>query len=101
MSTKSKVAAAVAIGALFLMANGASAQHRANSHAANNHAAASHASVRQLPRAFEGTYGYVPRQVLPRPGARDDVYSSDSLGRQSFPNPDRDFSIENLRSHAY
>ena len=28
-----------------------------------------------------------------------DIYFSDSLGHQSFPNPDRDFSIENLRSH--
>jgi hypothetical protein len=28
------------------------------------------------------------------------VYESDSLGHQSFPNPDRDFSIENLSSHA-
>ena len=28
------------------------------------------------------------------------VYQSDSLGHQSYPNPDRDFSIENLSSHA-
>jgi hypothetical protein len=32
-------------------------------------------------------------------GWRGDAFSSDSLGRQSFPNPDRDYSIENLRSH--
>ncbi len=69
-------------------ANETSAQHRANSHA----------NVRHLPDAFERTYGYVPRQV-PQYGPARDVYSSDSLGRQSFPNPDRDFSIENLRSH--
>jgi hypothetical protein len=31
---------------------------------------------------------------------RSNVYQSDSLGNQSAPNPDRDFSIENLRSHA-
>ncbi len=31
---------------------------------------------------------------------RSNIYESYSLGRQSFPNPDRDFSIENLRSHA-
>lgn len=87
MSAKSKIAAAVAIGALFLIANEASAQHRANGH-----------NVRHVPRAFERTYGYVSRQV-PQFGPARDVYSSDSLGHQSFPNPDRDFSIENLRSH--
>jgi hypothetical protein len=87
MSAKSKIAAAVA-GALFLVANGASAQHRANSQV----------SVRHLPGAFQPTYGYVPRQVSQH-GVASDVYSSDSLGRQSFANPDRDFSIENLRSH--
>jgi hypothetical protein len=31
---------------------------------------------------------------------RGNIYYSDSLGHQSYPNPDRDFSIENLRSHA-
>ena len=31
--------------------------------------------------------------------APTDVYSSESQGHQSFRNPDRDFSIENLRSH--
>ena len=29
-----------------------------------------------------------------------DIYPSDSMGHQSYPNPDRDFSIENLSSHA-
>ena len=28
------------------------------------------------------------------------VYQSESLGHQSYSNPDRDFSIENLSSHA-
>jgi hypothetical protein len=28
------------------------------------------------------------------------VYQSESLGHQSYPNPDRDFSIEILSSHA-
>jgi hypothetical protein len=28
------------------------------------------------------------------------LYQSDSLGHQSYPNPDREFSIENLSSHA-
>ena len=32
---------------------------------------------------------------------RSDTYQSDSLGHQSFPNPDRDFSIENLSSHEH
>jgi len=31
---------------------------------------------------------------------KSDVYYSNSLGRQSVANPDRDFSIENLSSHA-
>jgi hypothetical protein len=31
---------------------------------------------------------------------RSNIYQSDSLGYQSSPNPDRDFSIENLGSHA-
>jgi hypothetical protein len=31
---------------------------------------------------------------------RNNIYQSDSLGHQSSPNPDRDFNIENLRSHA-
>jgi len=90
MSTKSNIATAVAVGALFLTVNQANAQHRADGH--NN--------VGHLPRALERTYGYVPRQVPQFRPARDDVYFSDSLGHQSFPNPDRDFSIENLRSHA-
>ena len=30
---------------------------------------------------------------------RSHIYQSDSLGYQSYPNPNRDFSIENLRSH--
>jgi hypothetical protein len=34
------------------------------------------------------------------PVDRSNIYQSDSLGHQSSPNPDRDFSIENLRSHA-
>jgi hypothetical protein len=31
---------------------------------------------------------------------RSKIYQSDSLGHQSSPNPDRDFSTENLRSLA-
>jgi len=88
MSAKSKIAAAVAIGALFLVAKEASAQHRATSHI----------RVRHLPRAIERPHEYIPSQV-PQFGARGDVYFSDSLGHQSFRNPDRDFSIENLSSH--
>jgi len=34
------------------------------------------------------------------PVDRSNIYQSDSLGHQSSPNPDRDFSIENLGSHA-
>jgi hypothetical protein len=87
MSAKRKIATAVAIGALFFTANEASAQHQTHGH-----------DVRHLPRAFERAYGYVPRQV-PQCGPARDVYCSYSLGRQPFQNPDRDFSIENLRSH--
>src|SRR5262249_13390539 len=32
---------------------------------------------------------------------RSDTYQSDSLGHQSFPNPDQYFSIENLRPHKH
>lgn len=87
MIAKTKIAVAVAIGALFLTASQASAQHRA------------HSRTNVGPGASERTYGYVPRQV-PQNAPTRDVYFSDSLGRQPFPNPDRDFSIENLRSHA-
>jgi len=90
MSTKSKIAAAVALGALVLTANHANAQYRADGHS----------NVRHLPRAHERTYGYVPREVRQHRPARNDIYYSDSLGRQPFANPDRDFSIENLQSHA-
>ena len=84
MSAKSKIAAAAAIGAFFVTVTDAeSAQHRAKG---NN--------VRHLPRASERTSRQVPQY-----NPAKDVYYSDSLGHQSFPNPDRDFSIENLRTH--
>lgn len=88
MSARFKTAQAIATSAILLIASGASAQH----------GAAGHASVTHPPRALERTYGYFPRQT-PRYNAHDNVYSSESQGPQSFPNPDRDFSIENLRSH--
>jgi hypothetical protein len=88
VSAKSTIAAAVALGALFLTASEASARH-ANGY--NN--------VRPVRHAVERTDGFASRQVG-RYDPRTDVYSSESLGRQSFPNPDRDFSIENLSSHA-
>jgi hypothetical protein len=58
-------------------------------------------SAAKLPpgaRASTAASGYVPRQV-PRYDSTSNINSSYSLGHQSFPNPDRDFSIENLRSH--
>jgi hypothetical protein len=88
VSAKSQIAAAVALGALFLTASEASARH-ANGY--NN--------VRHVRHAVERTHRFVSRNV-PRYDPKTDVYSSESLGRQSFPNPDRDFSIENLSSHA-
>jgi hypothetical protein len=87
VSAKSKIAAAVALGSLFLAASEASARH------ANDYNNVRHS------HAVERTYGFVSRQVR-RYDPRTDVYSSESLGHQSFPNPDRDFSIENLSSHA-
>jgi hypothetical protein len=89
VSAKSQIAAAVALlGALFLTASEASPRH-ANGY--NN--------VRHVRPRVERTHGFVSPKVW-RYDPRTDVYSSESLGRQSFPNPDRDFSIENLSSHA-
>jgi hypothetical protein len=59
-------------------------------------------SAVKLPAGARGSTvasGYVSRRV-PQYDSTRDTNSSYSLGRQSFPNPDRDFSIENLRSHA-
>jgi hypothetical protein len=83
MSARFKTAVVIATSAILLMANGAGAQHRA----------AGHTSVAHPLRAFD-----FPRQMQ-RYNSHSDVYSSESQGPQSFPNPDRDFSIENLRSH--
>jgi len=74
----------IALGAVVLMANAASAQQRPNGQS----------QVRHLPRVFGQTYGYVPRpaqQDQSRQNRYQDIYQSDSLGRQSFPNPDRVF----------
>jgi len=88
MSARSKIVEVIATSAMLLIASGASAQH----------GAAGHASITHQPRAFERTYGYFRHQI-PQYNSHADVYSSFSQGPQSFPNPDRDFSIENLRSH--
>ena len=42
----------------------------------------------------------VAKTVHTKPVDHSNVYQSESLGHQSYPNPDRDFSIENLSSHA-
>jgi len=89
MSAKSKIAAAVAVGALLLMANEASAQHRA---------AVSHNSMRHVPHVFGRAYGFVPRPAPPS-GPGGGAYFSNSQGHQPYPNPDRDYSIQNLSSH--
>ncbi len=88
MAAKSKIAAAVAVGALLLTANGASAQHRSTGHAA----------MRHVPHAFQGAYGFAPRPVAPY-GPNGGAYFSNSQGHQPYPNPDRDYSIQNLSSH--
>lgn len=87
MCSKSTVAVVAALGAILLMANEVSAQHRTTGR-----------SRQHVPQAFERRYGYVPREATPYHSATD-IYGSDSDGHQLYPNPDRDFSIENLRSH--
>jgi hypothetical protein len=42
----------------------------------------------------------VAKIVHAKPVDHSNVYQSESLGHQSYPNPDRDFGIENLSSHA-
>jgi hypothetical protein len=70
--------AVITFGALVLIANEANAQHRTKSHTHG---------WRPL-RMFSQSYGYGPElwtgNHLP-PG----VYQSYSVGRQSYPNPDR------------
>jgi hypothetical protein len=75
--------AVIALGALALMANGANAQHRT-----------SNAHVRLLPHIFAKTYAYAPRQEWRRQSLNN-VYESFSQGRQSYPNPDRQFGGPN------
>jgi len=76
--------AIIAISAVVLMANEANAQHR---HSTQTH-------VRQVPYAFGQTYGYVPRAAAPSPrGNYEDMFQSNSLGHQSFVNPDREFPV--------
>ena len=78
----------IALGAIVLMANEASAQP------SSQHRASGQTHVRHLPRVFSHTYGYAPRPAPENQSRRDryqDVYQSDSLGRQPFPNPDRVF----------
>jgi hypothetical protein len=79
--------AIIALGAIALMANEASA--RTNSH----HRATGQTQVRHAPGVFTHTYGYVPLPGSQNESLRDryqNIYESDSLGRQSFPNPDRE-----------
>jgi len=52
---------------------------------------------RHLPRTFRQTYGSVAPQA-PQYLRFRDIYQSDSLGRQSFPNPDRDFDGPNTNN---
>jgi len=86
VSATGKTAAAAAIGALSLMANEAPAQHRADSHA-KGAIAREHSN-----RHMDMFYAKFGKTV-------GDGFFSTSLGYQLFPNPDRDLSIWNLRSH--
>jgi hypothetical protein len=70
--------AIIALGALVLMANGANAQHRTSGQT----------HVRHLSRTFGQAFGYTPRET-PQYQSSGGVYESYSLGRQSYPNPDR------------
>ena len=49
---------------------------------------------RALPRILRQTYRFAARQT-PQYLRFRDIYQSDSLGRHSFPNPDRDFDGPN------
>lgn len=78
--------ATIAISAIVLMANEASAQHRQSTQT----------HVSQVPHVFSQTYGNVPRSAAQYPSPRGnygDMYQSNSLGRQSFINPDREFPV--------
>jgi hypothetical protein len=48
-------------------------------------------------RIFRNTYGSVAHQA-PQYSRFRDIYQSDSLGYQSFPNPDRDFDGPNTNN---
>jgi hypothetical protein len=70
--------AVIAFGALVLVANGANAQHRTDNQT----------NVRHLSRIFGQAYGYGLQEAR-RYRSSVGVYESYSLGRQSYPNPDR------------
>jgi hypothetical protein len=73
-----------ALGAIALMANGASAQP-------------GRAHVGKTPHATVSSYGYAGHAASPSPASEDryqNRFESNSLGRQSFPNPDRDSSMQ-------
>src|SRR5258708_5360233 len=52
---------------------------------------------RTAPRVLRQTYGFAAQQT-PQYLRFRDIYQSDSLGRQSFPNPDRDFDGPNTNN---
>jgi hypothetical protein len=75
----------VAMGAIALMANGASAetQSRHRTH------------LTKTPQTIVNTYGFAKRQVRQNESLADRLkhpYESESLGRQPFENPDRVFT---------
>jgi len=55
---------------------------------------------RTAPRVLRQTYGFAAQQT-PQYLRFRDIYQSDSLGRQSFPNPDRDFDGPNTNISNY
>jgi hypothetical protein len=78
--------AIIAVGAIALMASEASA------HTNSHHRVTTQTHVQHVPGVFEHTYGYVPPPASQNESLRDryqNIYESESLGRQSFPNPDR------------
>jgi ABC-type glycerol-3-phosphate transport system substrate-binding protein len=75
---KTKTAAAIILGALALSAFGATAQAKPHSDA----------QLRQLSRTF-GQLGPRVTVDVSRVPATGGTYESYSLGRQSYPNPDR------------
>jgi hypothetical protein len=75
----------IALSAIALIADGASARPGGGSH------------VGKTPQATVNSYGYAGRAAPPSPASEDGYqnrFESRSLGHQRFPNPDRDSTLQ-------